>query len=238
MKGCPSEGGRARVLDVREQFCSQQKRRFAMRLRNKLALGLVSGLVGLGVCSGVSRADTITTWSFSFFSTDPSVNVTGGGKLISDSDMQPAGEQPGEFFITGGDIDTLNTGGHFSVPPPFDLFTVTNGSATYSPSGYFIFDNQLFPSTSVPVDNPGLLFKQTGTGDEINIFASDVEPDGTPILYYENSGFNTPITLDLDASVVSSVPLPASAGVGFSMLGVIAVVSVLRKQLSSRTRIA
>jgi hypothetical protein len=103
-----------------------------------------------------------------------------------------------------------------------------------SPSGFFLYDDQLLPGENPLVTNGGLLFAPTGPGasfSEINIFSNGPGP-GT-YQYYENNGFN-----NLGNFTLTAVPLPASAGVGFGMLGVFGGLAAVRKRLSRRDRIA
>lgn len=54
-----------------------------------------------------------------------------------------------------------------------------------SPSGYFLYDNLLFPSTDPGIDNNGFLFATT-SDFEINIFSNG--PDNYQ--FYDNTGYN------------------------------------------------
>jgi len=94
----------------------------------------------------------------------------------------------GDFFATTGTL-TVTGGqevGAYSLYP--------GGPAqTTSPSGYFYYDNVLYPSIDPGIDNNGLLF--TGHGLEINIFSNG--PDAYQ--FYANNGYNntgTPFTLN------------------------------------------
>jgi hypothetical protein len=110
------------------------------------------------------------------------------------------------------------------------LFVNPKGSeASYSPSGYFFYDNVLYPSSGdLLLGNPGLLFT-AASGKELNLFTNG------PSSYvdYQNDGFNIPTSFHLIAlsdyapavphaelpdSSVATVPEPSSLallGLGF-----------------------
>jgi len=85
----------------------------------------------------------------------------------------------GEFLATSG---TLTVTGGEDVGE-YSLFPGGPGEMN-SPSGYFLYDDLLYPSLDPDVDNGGLLF--TGNGLEINIFS--LGPDNYQ--FYANSGYN------------------------------------------------
>jgi hypothetical protein len=103
------------------------------------------------------------------------------------------------------------------------LFANPNGSNTsYSLSGYFFYDNVLYPSgTDLLLGNPGLLFT-SASGKELNLFTNG------PSNYvdYQNNGFNIPTSFHLialsdylpspplaelpDLPMITTVPEPSS----------------------------
>jgi hypothetical protein len=88
---------------------------------------------------------------------------TGNGYLgTTDNTANTAGT----YLATSGAINVTNTAdGQYTGTYPL----YPGGPApTKSPTNFFTFDNVLYPGTSEPLDNYGLLF--TGTGLEMNIF--------------------------------------------------------------------
>lgn len=113
----------------------------------------------------------------------------------------------------------------------FPLFVNPKGSeVSYSPSGYFFYDNVLYPSSAdLLLGNPGLLF-MSASGKELNLFTNG------PSSYvdYQNDGFNIPTSFHLialsdyspavplaelpDSPMIAAVPEPSSLallGLGF-----------------------
>ena len=82
--------------------------------------------------------------------------------------------------------------------------------AAYSPSGYFIYDNQLFPAINPSLDTDGLLF--TGNGCEVNIWGNGAG-QGSYYTFYESNGFNVNGT-----DTVAQTPEPTTLIV-WSLLG-------------------
>jgi hypothetical protein len=93
------------------------------------------------------------------------------------------------------------------------LIANPNGTAvSNSPSGYFNYDNQLFPDSTVKLTNAGLLFNIGGS--EVNIFS-----DASYVIY-KNNGAN--VTGNFSLSEVAAVPEAATWTMmilGFGMIG-------------------
>ena len=85
----------------------------------------------------------------------------------------------GEFWATAGTL-TVTGGQDVGTYPLYP----GGPSVTDSPSGYFIFDNVLYPSIDPGIDNDGLLF--TSGGFEINIFSNGSDN----YQFYDNTGYN------------------------------------------------
>ena len=95
----------------------------------------------------------------------------------------------GEFLATAGTLAV--TGGQDVGSYPL----YPGGPAEVrSPSGFFLFDNLLYPSADPGIDNGGLLFA-TPTDFEINIFSNGADS----YQFYDNTSYNnvgTSFTLD------------------------------------------
>lgn len=89
----------------------------------------------------------------------------------------------------------------------YDLFLNANGdSPIISPSGFFIFDNQVNPSAGQQINWYGLLF--TGSGAEINIWGNH---DQTSYTFYSHGpGGNI---RDTGQFSLTAVPSPGGAAV-------------------------
>jgi hypothetical protein len=104
---------------------------------------------------------------------------------------------PGEWLALSGWDQT--SGG--SISGKLALLANPNApSESYSPSGFFLYDDLLLPHSDPLIQNGGLLFTN-GAGGEINLFSYG--PDN--YTHYDNTGFNVPITFS-----ISPVPEPAS----------------------------
>ena len=85
----------------------------------------------------------------------------------------------GQYFATAGSL-TVTGGRDVGTYPLFP----GGPAVTSSPSGFFIFNNVLYPSVDPGVDVDGLLF--LGSGLEINIFSNGP----SNYQFYDNSGYN------------------------------------------------
>ena len=130
------------------------------------------------------------------------------------------------FNVSGTLIATDNGDGTFTVVSASGFFNsdpiqLIPGSGI-SPSGLFIFNNVLYPSGNPQLDVDGLLFIDTITGAEINIWGNGPYP---PTFYSTYTGLNGGYPLADTSSVftLSSPELPTSAllvmGVTLIILG-------------------
>lgn len=168
------------------------------RSRSKSIRSLFLAAAGIAMLAGWSTASQATEEFRFSYSGD---GVLGSGTLTAEQ------VAPDTWLALSG-TDTT-TGGPISGT--LSLVTNPNGSGqAYSPSGYFEYDNLLFPNQDPVVDYWGLLFTN-GAGGEINLFSYG--PDA--YTHYDNTGFNVPISFD-----PSAVPEPASLAVlGGGVLG-------------------
>jgi PEP-CTERM motif len=165
-----------------------------------------AGLLVAAVLSFTS-AQAMATQIFTF--TFSGANTSGSGQLVATDNGD------GTFTaLSGSATDTVN-----GVTDTLNLFLNPNGTTlTYSPSGFFIFDNQLYPDSNPLIANGGLLF--TSSTQEVNLFSNGVDS----YLYYQQDGFNEPIAFTLTAAESAAVPEPASIalfGLGIAGIGVL-----------------
>ena len=105
----------------------------------------------------------------------------------------------GEFLATAGTL-TVTAGKDVGSYPLYPGGPVE----VNSPSGYFLFDDLLYPSVDPGIDNGGLLFL-TGADFEINIFSNGADN----FQFYDNTGYNNmgaPFTLDVAPGAGQTFP--------------------------------
>lgn len=148
-------------------------------------------------CAFAAQVDAATyDWTF----TANDAGQIASGTLTTSDTVNPA---------TSGGYDVLSiTGTGWGGVPITGLIPPSSpGTVTFSPSGYFIFDNLLYAPAGPPthVDNDGLLFAY-GPGTEANIYGNSSLGIGAGSdTYYVNNGANVNGTF-----AVSAVPLPAA----------------------------
>lgn len=128
-----------------------------------------------------------------------------GGGISGSGTLAATANGNGSFTAISGSGSVTGIASYTSL----DLL-IPNGSApnfSYSPSGYFYYDNQLFPSQDPVITVAGLLFSAGSI--EVNIFSNG---PGS-YTYYDNRGFNVPVSFTL-----TPVPEPATLIV-WSLLG-------------------
>ena len=150
-------------------------------------------LLALAAALAISPAAKASTITFSFTSVqDPTAAI---GTLTGTS------VGGGTYDITGG---TLNvTAGQDAGT--YSLFA-GGPAVTYSPSGFFIFDNVVSASNPF-IDNDVLLFTPNGTNSpdfEVNLFSNGGAPGSWQ--FYDNTGYN----VYGNFSVTSVTPEPSS----------------------------
>jgi len=146
-----------------------------------------------------------------------------------------------EAFVAAPEVDAgiyTATSGAITVDPgstPFDagivpLFLNPNGiNASYSPSGFFIYDNQVLPFFDPSVTYPGLLFR-LDSGYEINLYSIGA---GDYILYDNRSRHvsGTVTITDPPETLTSVIPEPTTMIAGAFLLVPfgMSVVRILRR---------
>jgi len=107
----------------------------------------------------------------------------------------------GQFLVTGGTL-------HVTAGAAVGNYPLFPGgpAAFFSPSGAFIVDNVLYPTSNPVLDVDGLLF--SGSGLEINIWATG--PDNYSFFAFNGSSFPVAASGTPDSIQVSSVPEPSS----------------------------
>lgn len=154
--------------------------------RHIASIAIVAGIAG-GFTS-VARGDDFT---FNY----QSISVCGHGTLsaITNGD--------GSLSVTGGQLFVTSS----PAAGTYDLIPNANGrAAILSPSGFFIVDNQLFPSQNAKMNVYGLLFGNANT--EVNIWGNG---DNNPYTFYAHGGLVGNIS-DNGSFSLASVPAPGA----------------------------
>jgi hypothetical protein len=216
----------------------------------------------------MSGADTVFDFTFQSVYTSgssagqPNDVIQGSGTL--DATPNAVGSEVYTATSGSGSMTTSDPADYYSgtfnlITNPYSpIADPGNSSFATSPNGAFWYDDQLFfPGTgTTQVDWYGLLFAGTDNpATEINLCTA-VNPAGLPYVYIDSSegagnwvpnSYGEVVTFGLELSITAAnvppgdptpVPLPAAAGIGFSLLGGCGVLAAFRKRLRRQSRIA
>jgi hypothetical protein len=149
------------------------------------------------VATLASTTASATTFFFSFASNDGAEVATGELSATPNGDgtftaVSGAITMVGPELISGTGALTPNAGAPGSI---------------ISPSGAFIYDDQLLPGQNPSITNPGLLFNVGG--EDVNLYSngpSSPVPNGTYYLQSFNGGYATAV----GQFALTAVPEPAA----------------------------
>jgi hypothetical protein len=172
-------------------------------------------VICLGVLLAASASLNASTVLFTFTDTDNAVFTASGTLNATDNGN-------GTFTVTSGS-------GFFNTDP----ITLIPGSGT-SPSGLFIYNNVLYPNGNPLLDIDGLLFTDTITGAELNIWGNGAYP---PSFYstYTGLGGGYPLQDNNSVFTLAGIPEPSTWWLIVTGLGLI-VGERRRHQRLGRTR--
>jgi hypothetical protein len=118
------------------------------------------------------------------------------------------------FQAVSGSI-TVNPGSMPFLAGTWTLYQNPNGiNASYSPSGYFIYDNLVLPNADPMNTYPGLLFRLASSGYEVNLYSDGAD---TYILY-DNHGRHVNGSMTVVDPPSSVVPEPTTMLAGALLL--------------------
>jgi hypothetical protein len=174
-----------------------------------------------GPDSGTPAFGADPVFEFSFTSNNGTLAATGTLDAYANGD--------GTYTATTGTLDVL-------IPDSLGLTASTgtliaNPTPTgevLSPSGFFIYDDQLLPGQNPLITNGGLLF--TIGGQEVNIFSNGVSPgaSGGTYQFYSNDG-----NFDFGNFAMSPAPVPEPFTMGLGLAGIGIAVKRRKNKLAS-----
>jgi hypothetical protein len=140
---------------------------------------------------GFATEASATTFVFDYTSND--------GTELASGTLSATANGDGAFTATTGSI---TASGPVATGAGTLIANASAPSAIDSPSGYFLFDDQVLPGQNPLITNPGLLFDIGGS--EINIYSNGPGP-GTYLFQTNNGGASR-----FGNFSISAVPEPAS----------------------------
>jgi hypothetical protein len=152
-----------------------------------------ASLVGAALAiSAIATSAYATTFLFRYTSNDGSEAASGTLSATANGDGTYTAQSG---VINGSGLVAAGAGSLIANPAP--------PAASYSPSGFFTYDDQLLVGQNPLITNAGLLFDIGGA--EINIFSNGPGPGGYQ--FYNNNSAN-----DLGDFALTQVPEPATWG--------------------------
>lgn len=123
------------------------------------------------------------------------------------ADLNATSNGNGSFTVTSGT-------GFFNTDP----IVIIPGSGT-SPNGAFVYDSVLYPTATPTLDIDGLLFRDTVTGAEINVWGNAGGPYST---YVGTAAGNYPLQNNSSTTSMAQAPEPGTwmlmaAGLGLML---------------------
>jgi hypothetical protein len=174
----------------------------------------------LAICAGQARAD------LNAIGAAPGTIIGGTPGIIGDT-----GDPLFDFTYTDVAAGIYASGSVDGIPNGGGTYTAISGNVTFSgsgtvlpgtynlianpsapaeivsPSGLFLYDNQVLPGQTPPILNGGLLF---GTGSlEINLFSNGSGAQGT-YSFYEGTAGGYPVADNSGNFTLSAAPEPSS----------------------------
>ena len=180
-----------------QQHCNSQHLLKPMKLTKTLTIALAALLTAV-------FASNAATINLQFSYEDSNGLVSGDATL----EATPLFDVPGGYIATAGTL-MLTAPAKDQISGDYQLFPNPQApSAQYSPTGQFIYDDQVFPGGSPMVTNPGLLAfggkaagnVPEGKGSELNLFSSG---PNTYNLYTATNG-NYPYSFQFTVTPASS----------------------------------
>jgi hypothetical protein len=184
---------------------------------------MVGALAAGAFFVGCSVANAVT-FDFSF--------VSNNGADIMSGILSATSNGDGTYTATSSTDTILLFPDDPNLPPgPIALALLANPSPpgeVASPSGFFIYDDQLLPGQNPLITNPGLLFLFSGPpGTEFNIFSNGPGPNTYQL--YANDGANV-----FGNFFLSETPLPAALPLFAGGLGIFGLIASSRRRKSKK----
>jgi hypothetical protein len=173
----------------------------------KIQLAIMVAVLVIAAQARASLFDIVFDYS------DNGVNIAGNGWISAtangDGSYTAVG---GSLRVTEAPPQNLSIAGTFGL-----LANPSPPSAVYSPSGFFIYDNQVFPGKTPYLDTYGLLF--TGNGLEINLWGNGQDATAFYTIY-GNNGANYNGTATLTAVPEPTTMVAGAGALGLALLGI------------------
>jgi hypothetical protein len=139
-------------------------------------------LISLAIATGLAISPVAFAQNYDFTFSADSGAITASGTL----------DAPGTFGVLEGNATSGNivVAGDSNFTGTGTLYANPNvpGVQAVSPSGFFFYDDTLYPGQDPSIDNGGLLFIDNGNLLEINIYSN---APGVNYELYDNTGFNS-----------------------------------------------